>query len=136
MLYTWLGGGRYIANAYFVHCPLHARLCVIAIFQPCCWTYHHHHHHAAPQVPLGLEGFHEGVVDVVGRRALTFGGAKGTEVQEGPVPPELEQEVEARRTELVERVAEVCVYTLALRATGGRGGRGGRRQGRRCWMHV
>lgn len=59
------------------------------------------------QIPIGLEEFHEGVVDLVRRRALTFGGPKGQEVVEGPVPPELEGEVEARRAELVERVSEV-----------------------------
>lgn len=59
------------------------------------------------QVPIGLEEFHEGVVDIVGRRALRFGGAKGLDMSEGPVPPELSEEVEARRAELVERVSEV-----------------------------
>jgi hypothetical protein len=32
------------------------------------------------QVPIGLEEFHEGVVDVVHRKAYNFSGAKGTEV--------------------------------------------------------
>jgi elongation factor G len=59
-------------------------------------------------VPIGLEEFHEGVVDLVRRKAITFGGAKGLEVVEGPVPAELAEEVEARRAELVERVSEVC----------------------------
>jgi translation elongation factor EF-G len=58
-------------------------------------------------MPIGLEEFHEGVVDLVRRRALTFGGGKGQEVVEGPVPAELEGEMEARRAELVERVSEV-----------------------------
>jgi elongation factor G len=62
------------------------------------------------QVPIGLEEFHEGVVDIVSRRALRFEGAKGLEMQEGPVPPELQEEVEARRAELVERVSEVIVW--------------------------
>ncbi|KAF8068404.1 elongation factor G [Scenedesmus sp. PABB004] len=62
---------------------------------------------AAVQVPIGLEEFHEGVVDLVRRRALTFGGAKGLEVIDGPVPAELADEVEARRAELIERVSEV-----------------------------
>jgi elongation factor G len=59
------------------------------------------------QVPIGLEEFHEGVVDIVARRSLRFEGAKGLEMLEGPVPPELADEVEARRAELVERVSEV-----------------------------
>jgi elongation factor G len=58
-------------------------------------------------VPIGLEEFHEGVVDIVSRRALRFEGAKGLEMQEGPVPDELKEEMEQRRAELVERVSEV-----------------------------
>jgi len=59
------------------------------------------------QVPIGLEEFHEGVVDIVSRRALRFEGAKGLEMSEGPMPEEMKEEVEARRAELVERVSEV-----------------------------
>lgn len=62
---------------------------------------------ACPQVPIGLEEFHEGVVDIVSRRALRFEGAKGLEMQEGPVPDDLKDEMEQRRAELVERVSEV-----------------------------
>lgn len=47
------------------------------------------------------------MVDIVGRRALRFEGAKGLEMIEGPVPPDMAEEVEARRAELVERVSEV-----------------------------
>ncbi|WIA10608.1 hypothetical protein OEZ85_010791 [Tetradesmus obliquus] len=61
----------------------------------------------AVQIPIGVEEFHEGVVDIVKRRAITFGGAKGLDVVEGPVPADLAEEVEARRAELIERVSEV-----------------------------
>jgi elongation factor G len=61
-------------------------------------------------VPIGLEEFHEGVVDIVRRKSITFGGAKGLDIQEGPVPAELADEVEARRAELVERVSEVRAH--------------------------
>ncbi|GBF93929.1 elongation factor G [Raphidocelis subcapitata] len=59
------------------------------------------------QVPIGLEEFHEGVVDLVERRAFRFKGKAGLEIEEGPVPEELKGEVEARRAELIERVSEV-----------------------------
>ncbi|KIY97191.1 elongation factor EF-G [Monoraphidium neglectum] len=62
---------------------------------------------AAVQVPIGLEDFHEGVVDLVEGRAVRFGGKSGLEVLEGPVPEEMKGEVEARRSELIERVSEV-----------------------------
>jgi elongation factor G len=64
------------------------------------------------QVPIGLEEFHEGVVDIVRRKSFKFGGAKGLDIQEGPVPADMADEVEARRAELVERVSEVRQYTL------------------------
>lgn len=90
----------------------------------------HAAHHAAPlvpppprpgpaQVPIGLEEFHEGVVDIVRRVALSFGGPKGTEVAEGPVPAELADEVEARRSELIERVSEVRTRCSASRGAPG-----------------
>lgn len=62
-----------------------------------------------------MEEFHEGVVDVVHRKALTFGGAKGLEVVQGPVPADLAQEVEAKRAELVEKVSEVGSSTKCCR---------------------
>jgi hypothetical protein len=69
------------------------------------------------QVPIGLEEFHEGVVDIVSRRALHFEGAKGLEMVEGPVPAEMQEEVETRRAELVERVSEVR-HTVRSASTG------------------
>ncbi len=36
-----------------------------------------HHNAAAVHVPLGLEGGHEGVIDVVSNKAFTFGGDFG-----------------------------------------------------------
>jgi elongation factor G len=62
---------------------------------------------AALQVPIGLEEHHEGVVDLIGRKAYRFGGKGGVEVLEGPVPDDLATEVEAKRLELIERVADV-----------------------------
>ena len=59
------------------------------------------------QVPLGLEADHRGVVDLVRRVAVTYGGPRGEAVEEGPVPAELAEAVEAARQELVEAVAEV-----------------------------
>ena len=71
------------------------------------------------QVPVGLEEFHEGVVDIVSRRALHFEGAKGLEMVEGPVPADMQEEVETRRAELVERVSEVSTqWGVLLRVLG------------------
>lgn len=59
------------------------------------------------QIPIGLEEFHEGVVDIVSRQSLRFEGAKGLDMTAGPVPPDMAEEVEQRRAELIERVSEV-----------------------------
>jgi len=63
---------------------------------------------AAPmQVPIGLSKEHEGVVDLVENRALTFGGAKGEEMVVSPVPPEMEELVRQKRMEMLEKLADV-----------------------------
>ena len=59
------------------------------------------------QIPIGLEEFHEGVVDLVQRKAIMFSGAKGQELKEVPIPDDLKEEAEAKRAELVEKVSEV-----------------------------
>jgi elongation factor G len=41
------------------------------------------------QIPVGLENRHEGVIDLVRMKALTFGGGSGEEVLEGEIPAEL-----------------------------------------------
>ena len=63
---------------------------------------------AAVQIPIGLEGFHEGVIDLLSREAIYFRGDKGTEIiREAAIPDDLQDLVEEKRRELVERLAEV-----------------------------
>lgn len=62
---------------------------------------------AAVQIPLGLEDAHKGLVDLVSNKALAFEGASGEHVNEIPIPPELTSEIESKRKELIERLAEV-----------------------------
>lgn len=62
---------------------------------------------AALQIPIGLEADFLGVVDLVERRAVYFTGEKGVNLEYRPVPEELVGTMEAKRTELVERLAEV-----------------------------
>ena len=64
-------------------------------------------HACAVQIPIGLEGAHEGVVDLVKRVAYAFKGVKGEEVEETAVPSDLTDEVEERRNILIEAVADV-----------------------------
>ncbi|KAL6771325.1 hypothetical protein ACKKBG_A25895 [Auxenochlorella protothecoides x Auxenochlorella symbiontica] len=62
---------------------------------------------AAVQIPMGVEDSMKGLIDLVERKAFVFEGPSGDSVVEIPVPVEFMAEMEAKRTELVERVAEV-----------------------------
>lgn len=62
---------------------------------------------AAVQLPIGLESAHEGVVCLLTRTAYRFDGPRGETVVQYPMPAGMGAEVEAKRAELVERVAEV-----------------------------
>lgn len=62
---------------------------------------------AAMQVPIGLEGGHEGVINVVSRTAFFFKGVKGEVIEEGPIPANLLEKVEQTRQELIENLADV-----------------------------
>ena len=62
---------------------------------------------SAVQMPIGLEGEHDGVVCLVTREAVHFHGEKGTQVVRGAIPADLMEQCEEKRRELVERLAEV-----------------------------
>jgi elongation factor G len=54
------------------------------------------------QIPIGLEADLEGVVDLVTMKALYFEGANGEVIREAEIPPELQDEAEAKREELLD----------------------------------
>lgn len=62
---------------------------------------------AAVQIPIGLEDQHAGVVDLVLRTAYFFRGDKGEVVEEGPVPQDMLEEMEAKRLEMIETLGNV-----------------------------
>ena len=62
---------------------------------------------AALQIPIGLEEKFDGVIDIVARQAVRFSGEKGTTITRGEVPAELVAEMDEKRLELIERLAEV-----------------------------
>ncbi|KAL7552974.1 hypothetical protein ACHAWF_016214 [Thalassiosira exigua] len=62
---------------------------------------------AAVQVPVGLEDKHVGVVDLIALKAYTFEGEKGESVAEMEIPADLTDLVEEKRTELIEKLADV-----------------------------
>ena len=62
---------------------------------------------AAVQIPIGLEGIHEGVVDLIEQRSITFDGEKGETILYGDIPEDMKDAVEEKRMELLERLADV-----------------------------
>jgi len=63
---------------------------------------------SAVQIPIGLEDGHEGVVDLVEGKCITFKGERGREVVESAdIPSHLQSEVEEKLAELIEKLADV-----------------------------
>jgi len=60
------------------------------------------HNAVLMQIPLGLEGELEGVVDLISMKALKFEGPYGDEITEVEVPPELVEEAAKKREELLD----------------------------------
>ncbi len=58
------------------------------------------------QIPIGAEAEFRGMVDLVERKAYVYESEEALVHTEAPVPPELEDKVEAYRQRLVEKVAE------------------------------
>lgn len=58
------------------------------------------------QIPIGEEGAHEGVVDILEQKAFAFEGNMGMQVTEIPIPDDLKASVQKYHAELVERIVE------------------------------
>lgn len=61
----------------------------------------------AVQVPIGLEGDHQGVVDLVRLKAYYFEGNAGEEVVEKEIPTDLMDQVNEKREELLDALSMV-----------------------------
>jgi elongation factor G len=62
---------------------------------------------AAPiQLPIGVENYFDGLVDIVERKARIFSGVKEKDDTFTDIPAEMKEEVENYRTELIEMVAD------------------------------
>jgi len=59
------------------------------------------------QLPIGEEGGHEGVVDLLTMKAYRFTGEHGQKVEVSEIPAELQDSAEKARHELVERIVEM-----------------------------
>ena len=62
---------------------------------------------AAVQIPIGLEGEHRGVVDIIEDKAYVFDGEKGEDVKEVEIPAQVQDLIEEKKLELFERLADV-----------------------------
>jgi elongation factor G len=58
------------------------------------------------QIPIGEEGEHEGVIDLMKMKAYRFEGEMGIKVVEGEIPENLKATADKYRAELVEKIAE------------------------------
>ncbi len=59
------------------------------------------------QIPIGEEGAHEGIVDLLSRKAYRFSGGMGEEVTiSDDIPEGLKSDLEKYRSELVEKIVE------------------------------
>ncbi|MEI6345704.1 MAG: elongation factor G [bacterium] len=65
------------------------------------------------QLPIGLEGEHCGVVDLVKMKAFYFEGEKGITIIEKEIPAEMLEEAKKYRAELIDRVAEYDEATMS-----------------------
>eukprot|EP01040_Poterioochromonas_malhamensis_P000396 gene396-427_t len=59
------------------------------------------------QIPMGLESAFEGVIDLIERQALYFEGEKGTKVVRKEIPEQFLEQVDERRRELIENLANI-----------------------------
>ncbi len=58
------------------------------------------------QIPIGEEGNHEGVVDLISMKGYKFEGAMGEKVIEVDMPENLKEDAEKYRGELIEKIVE------------------------------
>lgn len=58
------------------------------------------------QIPIGLEGDHNGVVDLLRMKAYYFEGEMGEKVVEKEIPPELLEDAKKYRAETIEKIVD------------------------------
>jgi elongation factor G len=63
------------------------------------------HNAVAMQIPIGLEGDHDGVVDLVTMKAFYFDGPKGETIREEAIPAQLQAEAESARAEMLDAIS-------------------------------
>lgn len=63
--------------------------------------------HAVPiQIPIGVEDGFSGMIDLVSRKAIIYDDTLGTDFHRADIPPQLEEEAELARAEMIESLAD------------------------------
>lgn len=63
------------------------------------------HNAVAMQIPIGLEADHDGVVDLITKKAIRFDGPKGETVRYEDCPAELVDEMETYRADMLDKLS-------------------------------
>ena len=66
------------------------------------------------QIPIGVEDGFAGMVDLVARKAIIYDDMLGTEFHLAEVPPQLEEEVEIARSEMIENLSDYDDEMMSL----------------------
>ncbi len=73
----------------------------------------------AIQLPIGEEGEHQGIIDLITMKAYIFSGDMGEVVEEKEIPEELKEKAQEWRDKMIERVAELDDELLEVYLEGG-----------------
>jgi len=74
----------------------------------------------AIQLPIGEEGEHQGIIDLITMKAYIFSGDMGEVVEEKEIPEELKEKAQEWRDKMIERVAELDDELLEVYLEGGK----------------
>jgi elongation factor G len=66
----------------------------------------------AIQLPIGVEGQHRGIVDLIEQKGFTFEGDKGKDIKEIPIPEDMKDSVTKYRALLIEKISEHDDYLM------------------------
>ena len=71
------------------------------------------------QIPIGVEDGFSGMIDLVARKAIIYDDTLGTEFHSADIPPQLEEEAEIARAEMIEALADYNDDMMNLYLEGG-----------------
>ncbi len=71
------------------------------------------------QLPIGTEGDHVGVVDLMKMKAYTFSGEKGIDINEAEIPADMLADAKKYRAEMVEKIVETDDAAMSKFLEGG-----------------